>query len=283
MLDRSSIDISGNTDTPPPIEQVKELINNLEGRTLQGKINFCTLLGLPYTYILYNYEHQFVLRYELTNNNPVLIERYPSFKAFSEWIQSIKQWVSSKGFRESPDLPEFDKALRRAGCAWPTNVDCISFSNDDQPVALIEFQNAKKTGVRNHSNLIYYYPVVDTYNGGFRLGPDEQRWRSQEILRVQSGLPHFTIVWSQNENIIIVKQLERVIFPDYSDRQKAKSYIIELGKLNLALQMRDREAKNKWYASICAKYSSYQLLNNDRIINAAQINPPLNYTQRTFP
>lgn len=283
LLDRSSIDVSGDIDTPPSIEQVKELINSLEGRMLQGKINFCSLLGLPYTYILYNYEHQFVLRYELTDNNPILIERYPSFEAFSRWIQSIKQWVSYKGFRESPDLPEFDKALRRAKCAWPTNVDCIAFSNDDQPVAIIEFQNAKRTGVRNHSNLFYFYPVTDDYYGGFKIGPDEQRWRSQEILRVQSGLPHYTIVWSQKEDIIIVKQLERVTFPDYSDKQKGKSYIFELGKLNVALQMRDKTAKNKWYSSICAKYSSYQLINDNRIINVAQINPPLNYTRRSFP
>ena len=148
-MDRSSIDVSGSIDTPPPIEQVKGLIDKLEGHMLQGKINFCTLLRLPYTYILYNYEYQFVLRYELMDGNPILIERYPSFEAFSRWIQSIKQWISNKWYRESPDLPEFDKALRRAGCAWPTNVDCIAFSNDNQPVALIEFQNAKKTGKQN--------------------------------------------------------------------------------------------------------------------------------------
>ena len=30
LLDRSSIDVSGSTETPPSIEQVKELINSLE-------------------------------------------------------------------------------------------------------------------------------------------------------------------------------------------------------------------------------------------------------------
>ena len=282
-MDRSSIDVSGSIDTPPPIEQVKGLIDKLEGHMLQGKINFCTLLRLPYTYILYNYEYQFVLRYELMDGNPILIERYPSFEAFSRWIQSIKQWISNKWYRESPDLPEFDKALRRAGCAWPTNVDCIAFSNDNQPVALIEFQNAKKTGVRNHSNLVYFLPIKDVYHGGYKVGPDEQRWRSQEILRVQSGLQHLTIVWSQDEDIIIVKQLYRVTFPDYSDKQKSPLYIFELGKLNTALQNKQKEAKQQLYASICAKYSSYYLINNNGTVNTIQVNPPLSYKQRSFP
>lgn len=282
ILDRSLIDVSGSIDDPPPIEQVIALIESNEGRALQGKINFCSHLGFPYTYVLYNYEHHFVLRYELTDKIPVLREKYISFETFSQWIQSIKQWESYKWFRENPDLPVFDKALREAGCAWPTNIDCVAFNNDHQPVALIEFQNAKKTGVRNHSNIYYFLPVKGYY-GGFKKGPDEQRWRSQEILRVQSGLPHLTIVWSQEEDFVIVKRLEKVVFPDYSDEKKSQTYVQALAMMNIAIQGKQKDVINQCLQSIGNKYSSYYLSNVDGKVSIVPVNPPLSFTERTFP
>lgn len=75
-----------------------------------------------------------------------------SYKEFSDWIASIKGWRSTKPFREREDLPYFDKMLRQAGCAWPTNIDCFISNQDFEPIAILEFQNAKNTEVLKHCN-----------------------------------------------------------------------------------------------------------------------------------
>lgn len=283
VLDRVSIEIDDLPDNPLPLEQVKKTIEVLEGRSLPGKISFCECLGFPYTYILYNYEYGFVLRYELTKDRIELIEKYPSFAAFSQWIQTIKQWTSSKEYRELPDLPEFDKALRKAGCPWPTNIDCVAFSNNNNPIALIEFQNAKKTKVESHYNNAFFLPIWDSSHNCYKSGPDEQRWRSQEILRVQSGLPHLTIVWSQKQDILIVKQLERVTFPDYSERDKIIDYRTELGKFNASVNRLSQIKNNAFYGSIRRKFRSLSLTNMNGRVNVCTNESPLSIDNKTFP
>ena len=282
ILDRVSIVIEGQPDILPQLYQVTSIIESLEGKALPGKISFCSRLGLPYSYVLYNYDHGFVLRYELDSNGIYFRERYDSFAQFSEWIQSIKDWVSNKGYI-NPGLPEFDKALRRAGCPWPTNIDSVAFTNTDHPVALIEFQNAKRTTVEAHTNNTFFLPIWDSRNNTYISGPDEQRWRSQEILRLQSGLPHFTIVWSQDENNVIIKQLTQVTFPDFSDADKSKLYLKNLGQFNAAALSLSRIKESPLYQSIRFEYPSYNFILNNGQITTQNNLPPLSIDAKTFP
>ena len=283
ILDRASIEVSGNLDDLPSIESVRNVVSELEGVSLSGKINFCNRLGIPFTYILYNYDNEFVLRYEFSLKGTVFRERYNSFQAFSEWIQSIKQWTSGKKYREIADLPEFDKALRRSGCPWPTNIDCVAFSINHTPLAIIEFQNAKTTGVLWHNNNSFFLPYWDSYSKSYKRGRDEQRWRSQDILRLQSELPHLTIVWSQKEDSAIVKLLDTVAFPDYGANNVEKVYMKSLNDYRISIEKNPRERKNDLYHSIRSRFRTYHLNFNDGHMGTIVNEPPLSFEEKTFP
>ena len=93
---------------------------------LQRKINFANTFNCPLTYVLYCNEKEAVWVYTISDLITCkFIVSYDTYHAFSDWIYTIKGWRSTKPYREREDLPYFDKALRRAGCAWPTNIDCL--------------------------------------------------------------------------------------------------------------------------------------------------------------
>lgn len=214
LMERARVDVvEGQQST----QDVLNSIISLEGRdVLQRKLNFAMAFHLNLTYVLYCDERELVWVYSITSLTECeLTALYNSYKDFSEWIASIKGWKSTKPFRERADLPYFDKVLRKSGCAWPTNIDCFISNQNFQPVAILEFQNAKNTEVLKHCNnefflgkLVHFnqygYPVYDN---------DIRRWQSQEILRVQSGLRLFIITWAQNSNDFILKEVEVISFP----------------------------------------------------------------------
>ena len=286
MMDRAVIEFSGDPNENPLEKSVLEHIVKKEGRSLQGKINFCRRLNIPYTYILYCYDPELVLRYEITENSCKLRERYCSFKKFSEWIMTIKGWKSNKAYEKKEDLPAFDNALRKAGCPWPTNIDCIAFSSDNQPVAIIEYQNTENENVSEHFNNYYYLSHHKREGDDYRnTGLDEQRWKSQELLRLQSLLPHFTIVWSKNEDVTIVKVLDEVVFPNYNyetseDRQK---YIKDLDSYAEKLKTRPKLWKNDQYQIMRKNYSSYQFRFDSGLIKRENHSAPLDLDKKTFP
>ncbi|MBQ7812461.1 MAG: hypothetical protein IJ394_07895 [Bacteroidales bacterium] len=279
VMDRLSIELDSLDNADLSADEVLRIIKTNEGEHLIGKVKFCELLGFPYTYILYCYANEYVWRYEVGLDEIVLKQTYASFEEFSKWIQEIKGWRSNKDFRERQDLPKFDLALRKAGCPWPTNIDCVAFDREHNPIAMIEFQNTAKVGVIDHYNNAYYFPR----RNNMTAGADEQRWRSQEILRVQSGLPHYTIVWSKSEEIIVIKKLECVTFPDYSDPQTYEEYITDLADYGEMLLEDPYNIKNSQYDKIRKMYSSYSLdyyLNN---MNKESHLPPLDIKERTYP
>lgn len=283
VMDRLSIELDDLDNVNLSVDEVLGIIKASEGDQLNGKIKFCNLLGLPYTYILYCYTNECVWLYELSFDEIILKQTYTSFKEFSTWIQEIKGWKSNKGFRERQDLPVFDIELRKAGCPWPTNIDCIAFSREHNPIAVIEFQNTAKVSVSEHYNNAYYFPRRNNRANEAHVGVDEQRWRSQEILRLQSGLPHYTIVWSKSEDVIIVKKLECVIFPDYSDPQDSEAYVADLADYGESLLEDPHHIKNVKYNTVRNKYSSYSLDYKLNKMDKESHLPPLNIEDRTFP
>lgn len=283
VMDRLSIELDSLDNTIIPADEVLRIIKTNEEDQLIGKIKFCELLGIPYTYILYCYANEYVWRYELSLDEIVLKQTYTSFEEFSEWIQEIKGWRSSKDFRERQDLPKFDLALRKAGCPWPTNIDCVAFDREHNPIAVIEFQNTAKVGVSDHYNNAYYFPRRNNMTKELYKGADEQRWRSQEILRVQSGLPHYTIVWSKSEDIIVIKKLECVTFPDYSDPQTCGEYIADLADYGELLLEDPHNIQNFQYDKVRNRYSSYSLDYNLNNMSKESHLPPLDIKERTYP
>lgn len=57
----------------------------------------------------------------------------------------------------------------------------------------------------------------------FRKG-DVNRWLAIDIIRKQSGLPLFIIVWSSSEKEIKLKLVEKIIYPEDSDPVKGLRY-----------------------------------------------------------
>lgn len=291
LFDRAQVFFNEGSNEIDSPEVVFNNILRLEPNgALERKLNLAKKFGAEYQYILYCMDPEMVLRYSFTESGCYLEAKYNSFKDFSDWIQSIKVWKSSKIFREEKELPEFDKALRAAGCAWPTNIDCFISTNDNQPFAFLEFQNAKNTHVRNHNSNSFFLHNKEIEKDKFKA-EDMRRWLSQEILRVQSQLRLLVITWSQKENFAILREVRRVCFPHYTCldpstgnrvncRQKYSKLLFLYRKFR---ESNDRIKAKKYYDIITADMSSYILINSKGIMNEYVFNPPLDHREGTFP
>lgn len=215
LMERARIDVNEQREST---QETFDQIKSLEGDSLIRKINFAHAFGINLTYYLYNDEKQLVWMFEILSMNECrFVRKFDSFKIFSAWIQEQKGWKSTKPYRERKDLPYFDRVLRQYGCAWPTNIDCFISDMNNQPIAILEFQNAKKTKVRDHCNNKHFLCEIRTVDdfGKIHFNDDLRRWQSQEILRVQSGLRLFVITWSQTEETSILKEIRKIVFPLY--------------------------------------------------------------------
>lgn len=281
LIERARVDY--NNVTTAHDGAVLQSIISLEGiDTLMRKINFAATFGLNLSYILYCDEHSTVWLYEISSISSCrFVQVFNTYADFSGWISTIKGWVSSKPFREKDDLPHFDKELRRAGTAWPTNIDCFISNSENRPVAILEFQNAKDTSVAVHCNNDYFLcKQVYTNAYGYPAYRDDiRRWMSQEILRVQSSLRLFVITWSQNENDFVLKEVEIITFPNLPYAQNwtlTNQYKAVLHKFsNAKTQANAIEIANK-YSTLTLKYQGTDM---QSIIN----NPPLSTKNKTFP
>ena len=150
LMERARVDYDDKDDMR--LDDICAAITQLEGDdVLLRKINFAKAFQLNLSYVLYNNETSKVWLYEFEDPKSLkFVQSFETFVAFSEWIATIKNWTSSKPYRERQDLPEFDKELRKAGTAWPTNIDCFISDENNQPIGILEFQNAGKVSVANH-------------------------------------------------------------------------------------------------------------------------------------
>ena len=156
LFERARVDYDGHDDMDEGT--VLQLIQQLETLpVLERKINFAKAFQLNLSYVLYCDGIDNVWVYEFQGIHSIRrIAHFESYPAFSAWIATIKGWKSKKVFREKQDLPYFDKALRRAGTAWPTNIDCFISDENNMPVAILEFQNAHTISVKEHCNNEYF-------------------------------------------------------------------------------------------------------------------------------
>jgi len=259
----------------------------LEGKeSLLRKIRFAKCYGLPLSYALYCDETEKV--YLLYFHSLVLVEvfkAFSSYKDFAVWIAEIKGWKSNKPFREMQDLPNFDKALRKAGTPWPTNIDCFISNKENEPVAILEFQNAKNTNVANHCNNDFFLcKMTGTNEWGYTVYHDDiRRWTSQEILRVQSNLRYFIITWAQFQADFILKEVEIITIPHfpYKDGKPYWDYINAYKRdMNKYVTKNKDQVEEK---NIATKYKTYNLKYDDTTMNMVVNEPPLSYKHKTFP
>lgn len=289
LFERARIDLDENLPDLSPEELLSEIIN-IEGKdSLIRKINFANCFGLSLHYVLYCDEKEIVFLYEIQATDSLhLKQQFSSYQEFSDWIKGIKGWVSSKSFREKDDLPEFDKALRKAGTAWPTNIDCFVCDENNNPISIIEFQNAKNTGVLQHSNNDHFQCKISTTKEGF-YGPypvyhdDIRRWTSLEILRIQSGLKLIIITWSQVSQDFQIKELDKVSIPFFPEEQGKIDWKY-MAKYKGALHQYVNSNRNKEIENnISENAKTYNLTKEENTIKTNINEPPLSYENKTFP
>jgi hypothetical protein len=262
-----------NLPLPLNLQDIAKAILNLEGRaSLQRKLAFCRSFGLPLSYVLYgNSPTEYVKLFSI-DKQFALVKEFSSYKEFSHWIKSVKGWVSTSAFAHKEELPFFDSELRKHGTAWPTNIDCFISSQNNAPKAILEFQNAHKTTIKDHSNNNYFW--------GLTPKDDQRRWFSQEILRVQSGLPFLILTWSKIHKGFVLKQVEKVVFPNFANtplRHLLRTFV----------QKRVKDIGNKTarqvYDEICQNYESEELHFENGKMMVKVNKPPLSYEDKTFP
>ena len=278
LMERARVDGDERNETT---DMTFRKIKSLEGDCLIRKINFSLRFGLNLSYFLYNDELEKVWMYEISSLSECkFIRKFESYKEFSEWIQKKKGWKSNKSYREKQDLPFFDRALRRYGCAWPTNIDCFISDLNNNSVGILEFQNAKKTKVKEHCNNKHFLCEIKTIrDGNVYFSDDIRRWLSQEILRVQSGLRLFVITWSQNEPDFILKEIESIAFPEYPGHT---SYEMKNVLHEFTISPVDSYVHKERWRFILNNFKSYKLIFKGQMEKEWN-NPPLERTPHSAP
>jgi len=243
--------------------------------------------GLPLSYVLHNDQLGYVFVLEITSTDGVeIVESFSSYKAFGQYLAKIKGWKSNKKFREYQDLPKIDQALRANGTPWPTNIDCFCADSEGKPMALIEYQNASSTGVIQHSNNDFFLCKQKSTrrqpSGEYKTiyHDDIRRWTSQEICRVQSGLPLLVVTWSQEEEHFQLKEVEHITFPNFGIGEdqwwvKMKAYKEDLHRFAQDPGQAD-------YKVLCGR-RTMRLSLEGREVTEIYNQPPLSKGEGTFP
>ncbi len=254
-------------------DTVINAILDVEGlESLKQKRAFCRAFNLPLSYAIYGDKpSEFVKLFQILDKI-ILHKTFTSYKDFSDWIKSVKGWTSYSPFQHTDELPFFDKELRRHGTAWPTNIDCFLSSPDHAPKAILEFQNAHKTPLATHSNNNYFW--------GLTTKDDQRRWFSQEILRVQSGLPFVIVTWSKVHKGFIVKELDKIVFPNFQN-----THLKNLLRQFVQKRVKDNGTKTarQLYDEICHNYESEELILVEGVVQIKTNKPPLSFENKTFP
>jgi hypothetical protein len=281
LLERARVNYDGRDDMP--LSDIFAEIIKLETiHVIERKINFAKAFGLNLSYVLYNDETQHVWLYKFDSIDSLSLENiFSSYKEFSNWILSIKGWESKKKFRESDDLPFFDKILRQEGCAWPTNIDCFVSDKNNMPIAVLEFQNANTVSVKNHCNNEYFLCKITYQNRYGYVGyhDDIRRWLSQEILRVQSGLRLFIITWDVDSDDFILKEVDKITFPLLPRQSNWKLHNQYQADMHAYAVHKTKEAA----LIIANKYDTFNLQYVAPQMKTIVNNPPLNGKDKTFP
>lgn len=287
LIERARVSVIDGKSTKQEI--IASIIELESKEVLQRKINFANCFNVPLSYALYCDENENVFLFDFISlNNIVFKKHYKSYLEFANWIAAIKGWVSKKAFREIDDLPYFDKQLRKYKTPWPTNIDCFVSDKENNPIAIIEYQNAKDTGVLEHCNNDYFQCKLsftkNGYYGSYTVYSDDiRRWTSQEILRVQSELKLVIITWSQNSSDFQIKELESVAIPFFPkangkpDWKEMSTYKSDLNKYVKSNRSKEIEQK------ISSNRKTYNLYKTDDGISFSVNEPTLSFGAKTFP
>lgn len=196
-------------------EELFDTLGRLSWFQLNAKIEFSKKLGCPYIFFCYSYINEKSQVFQLKDDEAKLIRSFSSHVDFAKWTMGYRDLVMTSSYQEN-GLPEIDKIFRKHSIPWPGNLD-YALLKGNTPTALIEFQRTVKAKVKDHCNNTWFLPTP------YRKG-DVNRWLAIDIIRKQSGLPLFIIVWSASEKEIKLKLVERIVYPEDPENPKGLRY-----------------------------------------------------------
>lgn len=130
----------------------------------------------------------------------VVVDKYflDSCENLARWMSRLKGILVSKRFVELGRLSYIDKCLRLHGVPWPGNLDGFLFNEIVKDVkAVFEFSRTRKTPVEYH-NLNRYF------------SEDINRWKPLDLLRKSLNVPLYIIIWSSDEKIVKLHEVQNV-------------------------------------------------------------------------
>lgn len=289
ILERLRVDCVDGV--PSSDGEVKDAIVNAEGGRdhLLRKFNFAKVLHCDFYYVLYCMENQMVWLYSIKPNDFHLAKTFSSINDFSKWISENKGWGSKKAYHKN-DLPEFDKQLRNCdcGCPWPSNIDCIVFNKEQQPIAIIEYQNADDTTVIEHSNNYRFLYGQTRYNNITKqseIDEDLRRWKTQEIVRLQGNLRFFILTWDEKVSDYIIKEVERITFPECKDKADEEKFEEYKKLFHRYVNATDKSERSALGLTIMNESNAYYLSFDkaNHKMKKRKLTPVLSYSDKSFP
>lgn len=196
-------------------QRLFETLNSDSSFNLQAKVELSDRLNCSYVFLCYSYINEKTELFEIDSSKASRIASFETRKAFGEWTMQFRDLVMSSQYEES-GLPKIDKDLRALKLPWPGNLD-YALLKKSKPTALIEFQRTSKAPVQKHCNNTWFLP------SGYRKG-DVNRWLAIDIIRKQSGLPLFIIVWSTKEEEVKLKLVDKIVYPKDPEPKKGLIY-----------------------------------------------------------
>lgn len=221
-----------------PCDIYKMLQEHYGIQVFQLKCKFASLLKSPYVFVAYQDSIPKVQVFHIQANKASDVIAFRDYQSFAEWTKKFRDLQMLSRYEES-GLPDFDKILRQHGVPWPGNLDClIGVPESQSPKALVEFQYTSKASVKEHCNNDWFLPR------GRRKG-DEQRWKVLDIIRRQSEIPLWIIVWSRDRTQgVKLKVVEEIIYS--GDERGRKPGLVYSEK-----RMLDGDALINWIERQC--------------------------------
>jgi len=191
--------------------EIFNLIKDYMGDDYDYKLRFAHDNGIRWYTLCYQYPDKSFL-IEPKTNEVERIKIFKSFEEFGTWTYMYRD-MNMKSRYEEDGLPQIDKILRKNKTPWPGNLDGLLVYKNEF-IILLEYQRTSIKKVKDHSNNEYFLP------NGRRKG-DVNRWKVAEMISKSTKLPIMIIVWSDKEEVIRLKMIEKIVYPNETNKSDA--------------------------------------------------------------
>lgn len=196
---KSTIEVGGWTEP-----QICEWLEKKEENDpWLARIALARSLNIPLYLVLWSdsRENFRVLSVDLKDEGQIVVVDRNLFNScgdLAQWMSHLKGITVTKSFIEPGRLSYIDRCLRKHGVPWPGNLDGFLFNKTSKAVkAIFEFSRTRKFPVKSHDLNLYF-------------SKDINRWKPLDILRLSLNAPLYIIIWSSDEEIVKLHEVQNV-------------------------------------------------------------------------